>query len=780
MTEPFPLHRGIRVWVAAVSLALWGTLGCGPVAATCTPANCHGCCTADARCLPGDSSSSCGFAGAECKDCEQGTCGTGRCMMPIAPPCNPGFTVCGNQCTTLDTDPHHCGTCATACGTNEECAGGQCHCATGKTRCGSACLDLQTDDANCGACGTPCGSGLTCAGGTCHCAAGKTKCGSVCVDLATDANNCGTCGTTCAPPYACDQSSCVCASPMLACGSDCLDPNTDVNNCGGCGNVCQPGQGCSHGGCTGCPTSQVQCAGGCTNTQVDVNNCGACGTVCPPTLQCSGGVCGCKPVQTLCGSTCAFTQTDPTNCGGCGVTCLTGWTCVVGTCLPPCPAGQATCSGLCVDVQTDVMNCGGCGQKCLGGTCSGGTCQTCNSGTTDCDGDGWLVSEGDCCDTPADCSIDPRLVNPGALELAGNGIDDNCNGLMDAADAVDGQPCDTGLTSNSTNATDYAKAFGICRTTVETPVSLSQKTWGLISAKWLRADGSALSYAGAASIRPGFGASIVPQEGQSLVVLSSGIAADATQTNPGPNGGPVANQSEPHGSADEVSIQTCSLPYCISDWYSTPNPPLKAANALPSAPACGASSADSTASDSVMLVLRLRAPTNARSFSFKGYFLSDEYPEFVCSTFNDQLVALVTTPGGTPSPWPNPVDMNLMTYEKAGQKWPIGINVAAGTDLFSVCDSQTANPLCWDSDVSALSCSLGSGQLAGTGFEAPSGGCTQGGGTKWLTTTGSVIPGGILELRIGVWDVGDHAYDSTALIDGFSWQTVVRKPGTHG
>lgn len=183
-----------------------------------------------------------------------------------------------------------------------------------------------------------------------------------------------------------------------------------------------------------------------------------------------------------------------------------------------------------------------------------------------------------------------------------------------------------------------------------------------------------------------------------------------------------------------------------------------------------------------MLRFRLRAPTNARAFSFNSYFLSAEYPEFVCSSYNDQFVALVDTPNGTPSPIANPVDKNLMTFVDASQKkWPIGINIAKGTNLFAVCDpavSQSGSS-CYDSDVNAASCSLGISQLTGTGFEKSTGGtCVIGGGTHWLTTAGNVIPGDIVELRIVIWDVGDTAYDSTALLDGFKWLSNATLPGT--
>lgn len=33
-------------------------------------------------------------------------------------------------------------------------------------------------------------------------------------------------------------------------------------------------------------------------------------------------------------------------------------------------------------------------------------------------------------------------------------------------------------------------------------------------------------------------------------------------------------------------------------------------------------------------------------------------------------------------------------------------------------------------------------------------------------------------VRIAIWDVGDSAYDSTVLIDGFRWLSTATMPGT--
>ncbi len=91
----------------------------------------------------------------------------------------------------------------------------------------------------------------------------------------------------------------------------------------------------------------------------------------------------------------------------------------------------------------------------------------------------------------------------------------------------------------------------------------------------LEADGTALGDQRAKSIRAKFGNSITPFEGDSLVVLSSGIASDATQTTPGPNGGAPggSNVSTSHTPSSSVSLTTCTSPKCIKDWYSTANGP---------------------------------------------------------------------------------------------------------------------------------------------------------------------------------------------------------------
>lgn len=54
-----------------------------------------------------------------------------------------------------------------------------------------------------------------------------------------------------------------------------------------------------------------------------------------------------------------------------------------------------------------------------------------------------------------------------------------------------------------------------------------------------------------------------------------------------------------------------------------------------------------------------------------------------------------------------------------------------------------------------------------------------GGGTKWLTTDAPVVPGETMTLELVVFDVGDTAFDSLALVDNFRWGLSTTTVATH-
>jgi len=693
------------------------------------------------------------------------------------PPCPPGETRCLIGCRNLRNDEEHCGSCGASCNANEHCVNSMCRpdCIGDVIDCGGPpiCVNPKTNPENCGRCGNACTQTELCDGGNCWQVPGRALCNGVITDTLTDVTNCGMCGQSCMGSDRCQKGLC-CATNQLNCSNTCVDALTDRNNCGGCSRICGSSQVCSNGVCLNCPAGHQQCNNACIDTRTDPQNCGACFSSCNNAQTCINSMCTCPAVLTTCGTDCVDRFNSVFHCGACNMPCAAGQLCVAGVCTNACPAGFTLCSGRCVDTTSSNAACGSCSTACGSGQeCDGGSCVSCVAGPdSDCDHDGYTVAQGDCCDTAGGCAGLPDQVNPGAFEVLGNGVDENCNGLVDTADTLDVAPCDLALASNSTNPIDAAKALDICRT-------YDAGTWGLISAEWQLTNGQALSFADGKSIRPGFGASWLPQRGTRLLVISSGLAADATQTSPGPNGGPMIEQSEEQGSVADMSV-ACPGGTCLQDWFSAANPPVKRANELPESPVCPAGAAldPELANDSVMLVLRIRAPTNARAFSLSGAFFSVEYPEYVCSDYNDQLVALVTTP--TPTwPLPNPPDKNLATFRDGLVRYPVGINVAAGAGIFEVCERPGSNLACDDMYVSTRSCSAGLPLLNGTGFEKPNNfSCAQGGATRWLTVRGNVRPGEDVTLRLAIWDVGDPVLDSTALLDAFRWELNSVTPGT--
>ncbi len=437
-------------------------------------------------------------------------------------------------------------------------------------------------------------------------------------------------------------------------------------------------------------------------------------------------------------------------------------------------AGAANTAGTCPEGGSGPVGTAGTGDDPFGGGGSnafgtggsgGNPPCPCDSSTTDCDGDGWMVKDGDCCDQPGPCGQTPALQNPGAVEYQGDGVDNDCDGFFDEGEKT----CDAGLKSSANDAFDYLRALDLCQFTKEN-VPLAQRKWGVISAEFTTAGSDGLPSPKQRAIRPKFGDVLTPLRGQSLLVLSSGVAADVNDTAMTPP-------------AWELGTSFSNVSNSLGTFSSFPTDWLQANNYKLPTGCSGSGSSDTDANDSIMLRVRMRVPTNAKSFSMQGLFLSAEFPEFICNSYNDIFLVLVKNEAGQPEA-PNPPDGNVAFLRTGSgvdvKKFPISINIAGDATaqkLFAACDPDKI--ACSTSPV-PIECALGPNTLQGTGYDrlaSLGGDCTIGGGTDWLTVAGNVVPGGIVELRILISDVGDSAFDSTVLLDSFVWNAT---PGTPG
>jgi hypothetical protein len=372
------------------------------------------------------------------------------------------------------------------------------------------------------------------------------------------------------------------------------------------------------------------------------------------------------------------------------------------------------------------------------------------------DQDGYTRAGGDCNDCDAN-------VNPDAIEVAitepdpetgeiPEPADEDCDDLVDNVAPAD---CDAALALATTEGIEGARALDLCKDAPETG------GWGVISARYVTADGTEVDPGAKAGILESFGPNVPPLAGARLLGLSSGHAR-------------LPGQEDDCNSGD-----------CEAGGAGTAPPGFPA-----QAPGCEGGPG-TPIFDDVALEVTLRAPSNATGYSFDFKFYTFEFSEWVCTQFNDQFVALAD-----PAP-PGAVGGNI-SFDASGN--PVSVNIAF-FDVCSSCQDFAANCLAGlDPDsgfclgnnscpsAPANCCSSGPAQLQGTGFDSWSSefdtalvyddffGCSgvepsavKSGATSWLRTTAPVEPGSEVTLRFAIWDAGDQLLDSTAILDNFRW-----------
>jgi hypothetical protein len=345
-----------------------------------------------------------------------------------------------------------------------------------------------------------------------------------------------------------------------------------------------------------------------------------------------------------------------------------------------------------------------------GGGATGGGTVNCTSGPTeDKDKDGFSTQDGDCNDCDANA-------NPGAYDVAKNNVDEDCNGKPDDT-PVD---CDSAITGVGDNdPLNGARAIGLCQ-----KATAGDKKWGVLEAKWVMADGSPGMNDLGHGMLPKFGPNVNCQEGKRMLGLSSGTAREPTDSDYADVGGEDMNTQSPPPAGFPVDSPSCP----------------------------GNNTTGTTANDPAALEVKLRVPTNAKSFSFNFNFYTYEWPDFVCSSFNDSFVVLQ-------SPAPPNAKLGNISFDSQGN--PVSVN----NGFVDACGCDSGPPC--QADVKTFPCSLGTGILQGTGFGKDTTQWDDHAATGWLETKSPVTPGSEITLRFAIWDAGDHSLDSTVLVDNF-------------
>ena len=374
--------------------------------------------------------------------------------------------------------------------------------------------------------------------------------------------------------------------------------------------------------------------------------------------------------------------------------------------------------------------------------CNDGIDQDCDGQDTtpenavDIDGDGYNYCTGDCCETSWDCLGEPERVNPSSFEVPDNGSDDNCNGQIDEVVSA----CDANIMKETTDPTDMAKSIDLC------PVE-GEQTFGVLSAKLLFPDGTEgeipkQQY----GVLNGFGNVLKPKAGMSFLAFSTG-KVDAAST-------------------EDLSIENGTSSDAPADWFQA-----NGGQSFPDAPGCNGlintgDPGKPPVNDPVMLELMIRAPKNAAAFGVGVYYISSEFPQYVCQ-YNDFFVMLLDTAFTSTDPnLQNPADKNI-AMDSLGN--PLGINLAK-SGLFNVCCPRAAYPSC-----------QGDEELKGTPFTTAA--CNAltiteaHGATGWLEVRGNINPGEDFKLRMAIWDTNDHQLDSMVILDNFTWYEMAQKPG---
>jgi hypothetical protein len=373
----------------------------------------------------------------------------------------------------------------------------------------------------------------------------------------------------------------------------------------------------------------------------------------------------------------------------------------------------------------------GCADSSRSGFVDEGPLFSCEAGR-DCDGDGFVA--------PADCNESDPNINPGAYDFPGDGIDNDCDGVVDNPILA----CETIPSENPGSPTDFARAADVCAQKNFDP--LIRAAWGSVRGY---GPGQRLWISETKPTQLG----IVTSFGQNKPRFGRTMAGFAS----GPWGAADPRSSPPLDEENFKILDACKdIPLEGDDCASLTH----------RAPSGGVS-----VQDWAELRLWLKVPSNAYALVVDFSFFSSEFNQFWNAALNDAFFVLVDG--------------------KNAAKDGNGLAVTVNSGFFQLCppfpgpagisqDKAAALQPCVGVDGDASKNVVGTlrgtgydGAAVGTDFTVLSSGGQKyvyGGGTGWLTARAEVKPRSEIVVRIIIHDTFDGVKDSAVLVDGFRWE----------
>jgi len=348
--------------------------------------------------------------------------------------------------------------------------------------------------------------------------------------------------------------------------------------------------------------------------------------------------------------------------------------------------------------------------------------ETCDNLDNDCnnmidegcnqDGDLYCTSYMGVSGTPAvcpmgggDCNDANPQVNPSMEEIPGDGLDNHCNGAVDGIGTDFDFPCAGQCAGQTVDA--YLCSMEMCFDELISSATMYSPTGDNIGSAW-----NAVNHFGSAWN------DLSPWAGGSYALLATGPATGTFHSSNLPGGGSTSD------------------PYAKDGFQ---------------------------AYDNVEFKLTITSPQGATGFSIDYIFFSEEYEEYIGSSFNDKFYILLQAPVTT-------------------QNQKIVVNHTACSNPNSYYDfvDDEGNKQCYIAINTAFSepCSNPATNISGTGFECGPADSAHGSSTGWLSTSWPIESQETFNLTFHIHDASDGIYDSEVILDNFKWIGDDFVPGT--